>query len=170
MKKATPTPDSSRQSLPTRWLELLLVLFAIIAAWIGSFCLVTASRVFASMYHTTGLDAGLPIPTLATFRASQNHLPWVFAVLATVLLAYLFARTSRYLTAACAAISTVGMIAVSVAALSLAIPNYELCDGVAIWPDWPDWSAKASGTANVLTHSPPHLAARKAQAVATLCH
>jgi hypothetical protein len=127
-----------------RWLQLFLALSAIAAVWIGSFCVVTAARVFASMYQALGWGADLPLPIVATFDASRNHLPWVFAVATTVLLCYLFVRRSRYL-AACAAISTAGMIAVSAAALSLAVPNYKLCDDVVLWPDWPDRDAATSG-------------------------
>jgi hypothetical protein len=116
-----------------RWLQLFLALSAIAAVWIGSFCVVTAARVFASMYQALGWGADLPLPIVATF-----------AVATTVLLCYLFVRRSRYL-AACAAISTAGMIAVSAAALSLAVPNYKLCDDVVLWPDWPDRDAATSG-------------------------
>ena len=144
VNKLTPSLNSSCLSAPMRPQQLFLVVFAIAAAWIGGFCVVTTSRVFASLYHSLGFGADLPLPTALTFRASQNHIPWLFALVATVLLVYLFVRASRYLAMACAVVSAVGMIAVSIAALSLALPNYNLCADVALWPDWPDWQASTS--------------------------
>jgi hypothetical protein len=152
---------SAHQPAHAHWLQFFLALFALSAAWIGGFCVVTASRVFASMYHSLGLGADFPLPTAVTFDASRNHIPWAFAVLATVLLVYLLVRASRYLIVACAAISTLGMIAVSFAALSLAIPNYSLCAGVVLWPDWPDWNTATSRATNVVSPSSPHPDARQ---------
>lgn len=163
MNEIAPSEGSVHQPFHAHWLQFFLALFALSAAWIGGFCVVTAARVFASMYHSLGLGADLPLPTAVTFDASRNHIPWAFALLATVLLVYLLVRARRYLIVACAAISTLGMIAVSFAALSLAIPNYNLCADVVLWPDWPDWNTGTSLATNVVAPSSPRPDARRAQ-------
>jgi len=149
-----PSLNSPAPSAHGRGLRLFLVVLAIAAVWIGGFCVVTAARVFASLYHSLGFGPDLPMPTALTFSAAQNHMPWLFALAATVLLVYLFVRASRYLAMACAVVAALGMIAVSIAALSLALPHYNLCADVALWPDWPDWHASTSIPAAADAHAP----------------
>ena len=169
MKGTTPSSTSSHRFVTERRWRLIITLLAIAATWIGAFSIVTASRVFSSMYHGLGWGPDFPLPTAATFGASRHHLPWAFAVLATALLGYLLACASRYLTAACAAISIAGMIVVSVATLSLALPHYNLCADIALWPDWPDWRTAASRDGTVAMPALPNPDAPRAPSPAWPC-
>lgn len=118
-----------------------LALLTATANWIGAFALVTLARLWAPLYADMG--GAMPVPAQLVLDAARHHIPWAIALAATVLVAYLAIRRSRRLFLACAVTASIGLIALALAAVSLALPVSKC--GV-LWPAWPGTDCTAGVT------------------------
>lgn len=114
------------------WRRWGLALLTAAAHWTGAFALVTLARLWAGLYADMG--GVLPVPAQLVLDAARSHIPWGVALAATLLLAYLAWRRSSLLAPACALLAALGLIALALAAVGLALPVSKC--GV-LWPAWP---------------------------------
>jgi hypothetical protein len=114
------------------WQRWGLALLTAAAYWAGALALVTLARLWASLYASLGGD--LPVPAQLVIDAARHHIPFGIALAATVLIGYLAITRSRRLPMVCALIAAIALIALALAAVSLALPMTKC--GV-LWPDWP---------------------------------
>ncbi len=114
------------------WQRWGLALLTTSALWTGAFAVVTLARLWASLYAELG--GALPVPAQLVIDAARHHVPWGIALAATGQIGYLAISRSRGLPMACALIAAVGLMAVALAAVGLALPVSKC--GV-LWPAWP---------------------------------
>lgn len=121
--------------------KLLFGVGAATCAWFAAFAIESATRIMASMF--TGFGTDLPAQSLLAISAVQSYVPWIIAGASTLIIVYLWMRTSDYFLHACTVVSAVAAVLVSFVALSLVLPMMKC--GLE-WPEWPTPAAQSSGT------------------------
>jgi hypothetical protein len=121
--------------------NLLFGVAAATCAWVGAFAIESATRLMARAFTEVGAD--LPAEALLVISAVQSYVLWIIAGASTLIIVYLWMRTSDYFLHACTVISAAVAVLVSFVTLSLALPIMR-CGH--LWPEWTTPAPQSSGT------------------------
>lgn len=112
--------------------SIIYGLMMALAVWIGAMVIEVAARVFAQAYSALGTD--LPALTLWMIDLTRATVPWLWAISATALLGYAFAKQPTWVPGVAVAVLALTVLGLAFAVLAFVEPVVQCGD---YWPAWP---------------------------------